>query len=318
MNAEAAGRQIRAWAAVGAMTPTAIFARLNQRTLNSFDEEEVTALHQNFNEICDGGDHMSKQAFTSFALSKRGISPTLTEPLHTLFDSLCYLSKVPLQTISPQPTQLTLEDLQRALMWLLPSREQSVIPATVGYRIRSPADHKRLIFQSLASPEDGSTVPVYGQASQSLAFHNDAMIADQQVYASDIDDDGDEMYQDILDVLVSTQPYIPVGCAEPSRDAYRKLAKQLHEGAPSVCELVAPRHRLESILSLILATNFMDGVLFADQDLRSVARSMAASFCIEPNPRSDKSTHPGPTSVQIEGCTWPMFQYAAIKLLVRR
>ena len=317
MNAEVAGRQIRAWAAVGAMTPTAIFARLDQRTLDSFDEEEVTALYPNFNMICDGGDHMSKQAFTSFALLKRGLSPALTEPLHTLFDSLCYLSQVPLQTISPQPTQLMLKDLQRALMWLLPSREQSVIPATVGHRIRSATDHKRLIFQSLSSPHDGSAVPVYVQTSQFLAFHSNAMIADQQVYASNFVDDGDEMYEDILDVLVSTQPHIPVGRAEPSRDAYRKLAKQLHERAPSVRGLVASQHRLESVLSLVLATNFMDGVLVADQDLRSVARSMAASFCLKPNSRFDTSAHPEPTSIQIEGCTWPMFQYAVTKLFVR-
>ncbi len=124
------------------------------------------------------------------------------------------------------------------------------------------------------------------------------------------------MLQDVLDVLVSTQPYIPVGYIEPGRDAYLDLAKQLHKGAPSLEGLFVPKNRLESILALILATNFMDGLLLADPHLESVVCSMAASFCSEVNPGSDTSTHPTQVFTPTGECTWPMFRYAADELLV--
>ncbi|KAJ8109957.1 hypothetical protein OPT61_g7074 [Boeremia exigua] len=303
MNIEAAGRQIRAWEAVGAMSPTAIFARLNARTIDSFGDEEITALSRNFSTICNGRDSMSKSAFTSFVLPKIGLSPALTDSLHVLFDSLCYLSQVPLQTTCPPPTELTLEGLQHALMWSMPSRQQSVIHATVGYRIRNLTDHKRLIFQSLSTP---------------VAAHHTNIVPDLQIEATQSSDEGgDEIYEDILDVLVSTQPFIPVGHAEPTRDAYLGLAKQLHKGSPSVNELFTPRSRLESVLSLILAVNFLDRVLVPDEDLKSVARSMGASFCPELRSRYDTSAHPAPTSIYTEGCTWSAFRYATNELLPR-
>ncbi|KAF2630902.1 hypothetical protein BU25DRAFT_489020 [Macroventuria anomochaeta] len=320
MNSKDAGRQTRAWTAVGAMTPEAVFARFDQRITNSFDAEEMAALSRNFKEICDNDGHVSEPAFTTFVLSKTRLSPALTKAVHILFDSLCYLSQVPLQAKSPPPTHLTLDGLKRALMWILPSRERSVINATVGHRVRRPADHTRLIFQSLATSYDNFHVPPDVRAVQSLVVHNVARISAEQIHAFQdarmhFDEDGDEMYHDVLDVLVSTQPYVPPGFAEPSRDAFRALAKKLHEGAPSLYELVVPQLRLEAFLSLLIATNFVDGVLDADQDLEFVTRCIAASFRQRLNLRSVDDRSAECQSVPNRGSTWATFHFAISKLL---
>lgn len=107
------------------MTPEAIFARLNERVAGSFDDGEANALARNFKAICDTHGRVSEPAFTTFALSKIGLSPALTKAVHVLFDSLCYLSQVPLQIASPPPAHLTLDGLKRALTWIIPARTNS-------------------------------------------------------------------------------------------------------------------------------------------------------------------------------------------------
>lgn len=318
MDSKSAGIQVRAWAAVGAMTPEAIFARLDERVARSFNDAEAAALHRNFEAICDRNGQISEAEFTTFVLSKIGLSTALTKTVHILFDSLCYLSRVPLQTISTPLTHMTIDDLKRALMWMLPGREQSVVDAIVDQRIRSPADQMRLIFQSLANFNEKFEVPLDVRAEQSLAVYNATTFPTDSIYALQnhsmhFDADGDEMYHDVLDVLVSALPYIPVGYAEPGRDTFRPLAKQLYQNAPSLYELFIPALRLGSFLSLLIATSFDGGPLNADQDLECVMRCIAASF------RQQLSLEPpnAPTSiVPNSGTTWPMFHLAVSKLLV--
>lgn len=318
MNTTYAAIQIRAWTAVGAMTPEAIFARVDERVTNSFKTVELDALTKNFNRICDSNGRIYEPTFTNFMLSKTGLSPPLTKAVHILFDSLCYLSRVPLQTISTPPAHMTIDDLKRALMWMLPGREQSVVDAVVDQRIRSPADQIRLIFQSLANSNEKFEVPLDVRAERSLAVYNATTFPTDSIYASQnhsmhFDADGDEMYHDVLDVLASALPYIPVGYAEPGRDAFRPLAKQLYQSAPSLYELVIPAIRLKSFLSLLIATSFDGGPLNVDQDLECVVRCIAASFRQQlrlelPN---------GPRSIVPNGgTTWPMFHLAVSKLLV--
>jgi hypothetical protein len=295
--------QIHAWTAVGAMTPEAILARIDQNIIDkrTFRPSELAALRRNFQAVCDNKGQISKAEFTSFVLSKSSFPAALAEAVHVLFESLCYLSGVPLQsTSSSSPsttTHLTIEGLTRALMWLLPSRVTSVITETSSGLMRSPADHRRLIFQSLAT----SQVAHAPEETRSVASLGPRQEAQNQAAETNVEDHGDEMYHDILDTLASTQPHIPPSFAPPSRDTFHALATKLHQGAPSLSSLAISKERLTSFLSLLLANNFLERLLDVGPDLQAVAHAMAASFC---HGRQDGQI------------TWEMYDFAAAELLV--
>ena len=327
MNASGSGVQIRAWTAVGAMTPEAIFARLDESIADcsgAFPAEEHAALKRNFETICDRNGHITEPAFTTFVLSKTDLSPALTKAVHILFDSLCYLGQVPLQTISPPQAYLTLQGLTRALMWSLPERAPSIIADCPGHRSRTPADHRRLIFQSLATSRGGANIPYDLKSARALAAENAAVFSqgsELRVDDADLnfDEHGDEMYHDVIDVMASTLPYIPPTFAPPSRDGYHALANMYHAGSPSLYDLTIPNLRLEAFLTLLLTTNFVDGVLDVSQDLESVARSMVASFRQHRRLESEALRRAsGRPSGPIDGSTWPIFNFAISKLLVSR
>jgi hypothetical protein len=292
--------QIHAWTAVGAMTPEAILARIDQHIIDkrTFTPSELAALRRNFQAVCDNKGQISKAEFTNFVLSKSSLPAALAEAVSVLFDSLCYLSRTPLQSTSSSPptTHLTIEELTRALMWLLPSRVPSVITETSSGLMRSPADHRRLMFQSLATSR-GAHAP---EETRSVASRHEPRDQGAEINA---DEGADDMYHDILDTLASTQPYIPPSFAPPSRDTFHALATELHDGAPSLASLAISTDRLTSFLLLLLANNFLERLLDVDPDLEAVARAMAASFC---HGRQDGQI-----------ITWEMFEFAAARLLVR-
>lgn len=310
MSTSGSSVQVRAWTAVGAMSPEAVFSRFDETVSRVFSAEEATALRRNFTAICGNERYISKSAFTTFVVSKRGLPNALKYAVNILFDSLCYMSKVPLQARSPPPNRLTLEELTRAIAWLLPSRILSVITSNDGTRKRGLVDHRRLLFQSLATSSDKEDATTDVELDQSSAPHSatDRYLEHGKQTKEgkiELDEDGNEMYHDIIDivdVLESTQPYVPAGWAEQSRDAFRTLAAEFNEGAPSLNDQIIPSRILESFLLLPLSANFVDEALDVDQDLKAVAHSIAAQF------RQDLS---------IEGTTWPMFDYTASRLLVR-
>ena len=328
MDMNNSGRQIRAWVAVGAMTSGAIFERFDQNLTDSppFSTEELNALESNFEKLCDANGHFDKAAFTTFVLSKGDFPRALREAVGILFDSLCYLSTAPLQTPSPSPDFLTRKALKRALVWSFPQKASSVMTNTSGYHERSPADHRRLIFQSLATSHQGWSLSVDSGPARALAANNarefppgyrGGPVKDEDV---NYDDDGDEMYHDVLDFIASTQPYVPPTYAEPHRDGFRDLSRNFHNGAPSLYDLAIPLPRLQAFLALLLATNIQNRVVdyteVADPELENVAQSMAAccdqsldtSMAVPSSERSFKLSH---------GITWPMFNFAISKLLVR-
>ena len=290
------------------MSLDAIFARFDQSITDSlvFTPEELAAIQSTFGAISDSKGRVDKPTFTTSVLAKTGLEPALADAIHILFDCLCYLSKVPFQTPSPPPAHLTLNETKRALIWLLPSRASPVMTETYAFATRTRTDHRRLVFQSLATSRREKTVPYGRRLARAVeACKANASERGHEVEASELginfDGGGDEMYHDVLDVLASTQPYVPPGFALESRDEFRGLATTLHHGAPNLFDLVVPADRLETFLSLLVATNFVEDVLDADKELRAVARDMAASFC-----QSDF----------VEGVTWPMFDLAVAGLLV--
>lgn len=330
MNITSSGTQIRAWTAVGAMTVGAIFDRFDRDIIDSppFSTEELSALERKFQTVCDNNGHVSKAAFTVLFKSQSNLPSSLTEAASVLFDSLCYLSTAPLQIASPPSDYLTLKGLKRALIWCFPDKTLSAITMTSGYRERSPADHRRLIFQSLAATTYQFGVPSFDKRfARALAIensrdfppdHRGGPVEDADV---NFDDDGDEMFHDVLDFLASTQPYVPPTYAKPCRDGFRDLAKKLHKDAPSLSNLVIPQGRLEAFISMLLAINLQNRVggriVDTELELQGVAQSIAACFQQPPSLEVHAfSSDEACSSRPVVEATWPMFNFAISKLLV--
>jgi hypothetical protein len=291
----------------------AIFERLDQRILESppFRDEEVSALERNIETARDESGLVSKAAFTELFFAKTNLPHGLTEAAGLLFDSLCYLSTAPLQPASPLQDSLSLKELKRALTWCFPDMTRSIITTTAGYRERSPADHRRIIFQSLANSYPDS-FPSFDRVSAMELAAKNARDFPPEYRGGPIDDkdvnfdgDGDELFHDVLDFLASTMPYVPPTYAEPHRDSFRDLAKKFHADAPLLSYLAVPRHRLEVWLSLLLETKLRNRVeacaVNAGLELQGVAKSMATCF-LQPEP--------------VDASTWPTFNFAMSKLLV--
>jgi hypothetical protein len=162
------------------------------------------------------------------------------------------------------------------------------ITTTAGYRERSPAYQRKLIFESLATPYQGILPPFDREFAKELAAKNakdfppeyrGGPVKDEAI---NFDDDGDEMFHDVLDFLASTTPYVPPTYAEPRRDNFRDLVKKFHADAPLFSDLAVPRQRLEAWLSLLLETKLRnradDCAVDAELELHIVAQSMAACF----------------------------------------
>ncbi|KAF2446206.1 hypothetical protein P171DRAFT_430407 [Karstenula rhodostoma CBS 690.94] len=160
------------------------------------------------------------------------------------------------------PESLSLQDTQRALAWLLPGRHLSM--ATIGNhgRMRTRADHRRLLFQSLANRSVPTADNPANETARRRYAHRNAFDMEHvkrgygvlEEYASiNRDDDGDEMYHDLLDVLQNNVPdNYPYGS---KRDDLRPLAKELRADF-AFHELAVARGELSDLARALLALQF--------------------------------------------------------------
>lgn len=71
------------------------------------------------------------------------------------------------------------------------------------------------------------------------------------------DDWGDELYHDLLSVVMTAQPKRGLPLAGEPRDAFRPLASRLHGDAPTqLYEYTGPTHRMREIVRLMLYRGF--------------------------------------------------------------
>ena len=70
------------------------------------------------------------------------------------------------------------------------------------------------------------------------------------------DDWGDEIYHDMLDVLVTSQPSPSYAARGELRDSFRPLASSLHRGAPLLRELTIPVQTLRVFVKFLIYHTF--------------------------------------------------------------
>lgn len=224
------------------------------------------------------------------------LSPTFGE---TLYRILAYHSKAPFYPAptDPLPPSLSLADVQRGLAWLLPDRHLRMAEMGNHGRTRTPADQRRLLFQSLATrsvavPDDAGREAAGREAARRRHAHRHAHVVEHmrkhhgRWYVDDAemladmakpnrDDDGDEMYHDLLDVLQKNVPEnAPYGSA---RDDLRPLARTLRP-AVAFHTLAIPRAELADLVRALVPLQFETASSATDPAFAEPARAAMAAF----------------------------------------
>ncbi|KAK1753169.1 hypothetical protein QBC47DRAFT_431515 [Echria macrotheca] len=307
MEKEWSAQKISDWVAQRALSKEAVWERVDNAIRG-------TRLESPFGSLTASDSLLTEAAFIAVLQDKADLprSPDGEAAGKILFSSLAYLSTLPFPSSTktiPQRDGLSPAQLARALVWIIPDNYGSIVEEGNLSRQRSKADHRRLIFQSLAARLDPTDKPDYdAESARRLALHNAFEVEHESRRdhcALNHDDDGDEIYHDLLDVLYGTQitPRDPRYGPVP-RDAFRPVAKQLaaEHDLDKLYDLGIPVDRFVSLVKYLVALQFTQPDAYRDEhgnlDLSrfdAAARSICAAFC------------PDNSGVII---TWPAFDHA--------
>jgi hypothetical protein len=281
-----------------------------------FSDREHGALASGFNSLAaeaPGGACVNRTALVTRIESQLPLGfPHIFADL--VYRILAYHSTAPFYkapTTSPPPISLSQLDIQRALAWILPDRHLSMATMGTHGRTRTRADHRRLLFQSLATrtvhtprgPANENARRRYAQRNAFDMGHVKSRLGALDGYASiNRDDDGDEMYHDLVDVLHNNVPEnFPYGSR---RDDLRPLAKGLRADF-EFHELALPRGDFADFVRALLALQYgTDRAALEPGDLlyldEAVASVMATFACDE---RDVQAAYPTADDL----IAWPAF-----------
>ncbi|KAI1817713.1 hypothetical protein GGS20DRAFT_599295 [Poronia punctata] len=264
--------KIAAWAEQGALTKDRIMARLDDTIKNSYairdDEKPVLdGIYKNLDAHDDDASLLTEPAFINLVQTKVPLPRSADQQaLGIIYDSLTCLSTLPFPSRRRSRTMsLSSNGLVRALVWALPDRAKSFIEEGPEACCRNETDHHRLIFQSLATIEHG----------------NDFV-------------DDENMYDDLLDVLYSTQEIKHPGHSPVHRETLRPVAKRIYaaENDVDIASLAIPTERFETLTKFLLAMQFTPPPDESSEDFISATKALSACF-----------------SQGRDMITWPMFEH---------
>ncbi|KAJ4287708.1 hypothetical protein N0V90_012411 [Kalmusia sp. IMI 367209] len=268
-------------------------------------DKEHEALNFAFNKLAIKVSDESRLEKTSLVSRMQSQLPLGIPPIFVdhVYRILAYHSTAPFYQApsTPLPQSLSLLDIQRALVWLLPDRHLQMSEMGNIGRMRTPADNRRLLFQSLATrsattannPSDEAARRLYAHRNafdrEHLIKHCGPLSEDDDDVLTDWakinrDDDGDEMYHDLLDVLQANVPE-NYPYASP-RDQLRPLAKELKVDF-EFHSLAIPRDELTDFVQALIALQFETAQSSLEsvdlQSLDEVVSSVMATFTCDDN-----------------------------------
>ncbi|KAK0640715.1 hypothetical protein B0T16DRAFT_460873 [Cercophora newfieldiana] len=189
------------------------------------------------------------------------LSPELVEANKIVFSALSYLGNLPLGSKTDSGLDgITFVQFSRALVWILPAICGHILMEDNFSRARTEADDRRLLFQSLASryPEPLYEAPIARKVALRNAFDYHHHIG-SDLCATNYDDDGDEIFHDLLHILYTSQDQDKTPHIAPApMDAFRPLAKKIStkHNLPVLRTLGIPADRFVALLRLLLAMQF--------------------------------------------------------------
>ncbi|KAI0841364.1 hypothetical protein F5Y06DRAFT_261373 [Hypoxylon sp. FL0890] len=309
-----AQEKINAWRAQGALTPERILSRLDKNIegSNAIQRDERQPLQATFASASipapsGSGQVLTESAFISLLHAKAALPrcPEGVEAGRIIYETLGYLSTLPFPRRNSQsqsrPDGHSLAQIKRALAWALPDRWRHIVEQGNFSRVRTEHDRQRLLFQSLATGTNPSSAQDEVRASaQSLArrhaFDVPEMFSDFSFVNND--EDGDEIYHDLLDILYSTQEVKHISLSPVHRNAFRSIAKQIkeEEQIPELHTLAIPVQRFKDLAKVLLALQTEpanEGDVIKPSEFEDAAQAVCAAF------------------TQEDGViTWPSFSHA--------
>ena len=296
----------------GILAPDAILNTLSQRIkdFGILRGEELPHLRKTFNYLCtndNGTEVITQSTFISFLQTAGVLPPSVAQAGALIYNSLLYLSQAPFYDSLPLPTHLTFDGLLRALVWTDSERSRPVYEESIATRTRAPADTRRLIFQSLATTHDGKKLPFDAEfarmQAERMAFDFASVLDGDswKVYAkTNYDEDGDEIFHDLLDVLYVVSQPPQVGWGGVPRDGFREFAKEFYgEQLERLHDLSIPQDEFQALVKVFLVTQFGKPIaqIEQDADLDRVADCVVRAFAQVPG----------------MGITWEMFDQTISK-----
>ncbi|KAK8111716.1 uncharacterized protein PG998_008173 [Apiospora kogelbergensis] len=273
METESANKEIEGWISSGLMVPAGIMARL-EVIVNGYalSEDEESQLQKTLSDT--DGQALTPDTLLHLLQTRVGLpanSPQSKETANILFRGLWYLSTLPFppppseRGPSQPPPHLIPAQVTRGLAWFLPGRSAAMVQEGNLSRSRTAADHRRILFQSLATlrtPESATaeTAEADAAALEARAARNATEGVGQGDWAViNRDADGDEIFHDLLAVMYATQPKGLEWLAPVELDGFRWAAKGVvaqlpwYNKLPLLSSLAIPRATVVAIVRLSLA-----------------------------------------------------------------
>ncbi|MCJ1382881.1 hypothetical protein MMC17_005994 [Xylographa soralifera] len=271
-------QKIVSWEKEGLMTPEQIIQRLDREIEQYGFHEKLAIIQKNFDSVCietKGVKHLDEAGFVKFLARAfpSSFDPFVkTGPI--LYTSAVYLARFPFMT--GEPSLLTFKAFVRALTMMLPDRAACWGGGHSSYgadgehlisRERNAIDQTRLLFQSLADKYEDSGP----NCEEVLEFTEkpNQPITTIDFQAPNSDQDGDEMYHDVLDVLAVTQPgnrEYEISCP---RDNLRSLATKLWQIDVRLSHYRISRTKFATLVKLLLSMHSSDagqlGAAYSDK-----------------------------------------------------
>ncbi|KAH6615972.1 hypothetical protein B0J18DRAFT_459895 [Chaetomium sp. MPI-SDFR-AT-0129] len=323
-------KRIDQWLSRGLLSKESVMERLDKAIQDSYaiSEEDEATLNGVFRSACTDGETITQPLFLSLLQTKSALprSPDGTAAGKRLYAALVYLSKLPFvpptTAAHPDTTGLTLAQLKRALVWIFPDRDSSFIEEGSNSRMRTRADHRRRIFQSLASTvvaDDDHTRIYHPQRARSLALRNafEVEYEDHHEFCRpNHDDDGDEIYHDLIDLLCATQEVKHPGLATVPRDGFRGVAKAIaaEHSLPRLYSLAFPAKEFVPLVKVLLALQFVPSADGPDPSIndptgfKTAADALVAAFQFQYH--SSQPKHSEDNHAREQDITYPAFDHA--------
>jgi hypothetical protein len=297
--------RLNRWISEGLMTRELVFERLTK--ILCYSIKTRTELESSFRSLSvtdeTGTERVTETAFTSFLTKAEAIPQSMPGIGPILYHILHYLSGYPLHHY-PSPA-LSLDGWLRAFGWLIPWRDGIWYEQGPGAHWRTPADARRAIFQSIATAREGEKLPYdpeeWSRQARKRAFEFPESDSQYRESANpNCDEDGDEMYHDVLDVVFTAQVEVPVWIAGIPRDVFRGLAKRFHGHDLKLHHLTVPLDTMRMVVKYLLIQQIGAGLttkLICARDLDHVTDCLSRAFV---------------QNSQV-GANWPMFDEASKK-----
>ncbi|KAL8364552.1 hypothetical protein RB595_003708 [Gaeumannomyces hyphopodioides] len=244
--------------------PPAVLERLSRYVGDRcLREEEKASFQENFAAVC-GPDQIFTEAslvswITANLPADRSDSfqsiPALSAAIPLLFQAMCNLSTYPFIDNQPAaPAGLTYGDLLRVFCWGAP------VGLRLSPRQRSPADCRRALFQAFATRVPANGLP-FDEARwrdearrRALAFpapHIEFWGAGWLAEETPINrnDDGDEIFHDLVDMLHQSQDEVDLGVAMIARGVFKKPAKKLKANIAPLQDYVMGEEELRVLVT---------------------------------------------------------------------